>query len=144
MNSFQLKIAVRWADLDPNGHVRHSAYYDYGAQARVAYLQQQGVGIAWMTAQGLGPVIFREECRFQRELNFGDDLVVDLRIKGASADHRKWSLQHRILRGDEVCAVMEVDGAWLDLKKRRIRVPPEQLSRAFESLVRTEDFQRIG
>lgn len=143
MNKFQLNISVRWADLDPNGHVRHSVYYDYGAQARVAYLLQQGVGIDLMAAQGVGPVIFREECRYQRELLFGDDLVVDMRTKGLSADYRKWSLQHRVLRRDELCAVMDLDGAWLDLEKRRVIAPPEQISKVFESLERTKDFRII-
>ena len=143
MNKFQLNISVRWADLDPNGHVRHSAYYDYGAQARVAYLQQQGVGIDLMATQGVGPVIFREECRFRRELHFGDDLVIDMRTKGFSADYRKWSLQHRILRQDEMCAIMDIDGAWFDLKKRRVIKPFEQVSKVFETLERTEDFQMI-
>ena len=45
MESFEQNITVRWSDLDPNGHVRHSVYYDYGAQARIAYMQKQGIGI---------------------------------------------------------------------------------------------------
>ena len=43
MNQFQQQVSVRWDDLDPNGHVRHSAYYNYGSQARVAYLHRQGI-----------------------------------------------------------------------------------------------------
>ncbi len=27
MEAMEQKLAVRWADLDPNGHVRHSIYY---------------------------------------------------------------------------------------------------------------------
>ena len=78
MEIFRQKIQVRWSDLDPNGHVRHSVYYDYGAQIRIAYLQQLGFDIAWMSRNGLGPVLFREEAKFHRELNSGDELVVDL------------------------------------------------------------------
>ena len=32
---------LRWSDLDPNGHVRHSVYYDWAATVRLAYLEQQ-------------------------------------------------------------------------------------------------------
>jgi len=144
VKTFTWKVTVRWSDLDPNGHVRHSVYYDFGAQARINYLQQQGVGIAWLAEKGLGPVLFREEAQFKRELSFGDDLTIDTRISGVSADHRKWSMRHRIWRGDELCAVLDLDGAWLDLKTRRIAAPPPELVAKFEDLERTEDFCETG
>jgi acyl-CoA thioester hydrolase len=144
MNLFAQSITVRWADLDPNGHVRHSVYYDYGAQARIAYMQQHGIGIDWLAGQGVGPLLFREEAKFYREIKSGDELTVDVRLSGSSRDHRKWSMRHRILRGDELCATIDLDGAWLDLRKRKIVQPPEELIEKFEKLERTEDFQEIG
>jgi acyl-CoA thioester hydrolase len=139
-NAFRLAIELRWADLDPNGHVRHSVYYDWGAMARISYLERQGVGLAWMTKNGIGPVLFREEARFLRELRFGDKLEIDLSLAAASDDGRKWRMRHRILRGPDVAATIEVDGAWLDLRARKIVVPPEDVVRAFAGVDRPEDF----
>lgn len=141
--TFVTPIGLRWADLDPNGHVRHSVYYDWGAMCRIAYLEQQGVGLGWMAKHGIGPVLFREEARFQRELRFGDDLRIDLQLAAASPDGRKWKMRHRILRADELCATLEMDGAWLDLRARKIVVPPPDLMRAFEHLARSEDFAEL-
>ena len=143
MESFEQNIQVRWSDLDLNGHVRHSVYYDYGAQIRIAYLQKQGFGIDWMKSNGIRPVLFREEAKFYRELNSGDDLVIDVKLSGLSDDHRKWSMHHQILRGDELCATLNLDGAWLNLKTRRIAAPPKELVEQFEALERTEDFRVI-
>jgi acyl-CoA thioester hydrolase len=137
---YRQAIGLRWADLDPNGHVRHSVYYDWGAMARVSYLERKGVGLAWMAANRIGPVLFREEARFLRELRLGDELEIDLQIAGASADGRKWKMRHQILRGAEVAAIIEVDGAWLDLRARKIVVPPEDIARAFADVTRTDDF----
>jgi acyl-CoA thioester hydrolase len=139
-NAFSLPIALRWADLDPNGHVRHSIYYDWGATARVTYLETKGVGLAWMVAHAIGPVLFREEARFLRELRLGDQLAIDLWLAAASPDGRKWRMRHRILRGAEVAATIEVDGAWLDLRARKIVVPPDDVVRAFAGVSRTDDF----
>src|SRR6185436_13819540 len=133
-------IGLRWADLDPNGHVRHSVYYDWGAMCRVAYLERQGVGLGWMTRNAIGPVIFREEAKFLRELRFGDELTIDLRLAAASPDGRKWRMVHRIFRGEELTATVELDGAWLDLRARKIVVPPPEMVRAFDHLAHTEDF----
>ncbi|MDX2481110.1 MAG: thioesterase family protein [Desulfuromusa sp.] len=141
MESFEQNIQVRWSDLDPNGHVRHSVYFDFGAQARIAYLQQQGFGIDWMKSNGIGPVLFREEAKFYRELNSGDDLIINVKLSGLSDDHRKWSMHHQILRGDELCATLDLDGAWLNLKTRRIAPPPKELGTKFGALERTEDFR---
>lgn len=137
---FTIPIGVRWADLDPNGHVRHSVYYDWGAMARLAFLEQQGVGVGWMSRNGIGPVLFREEAKFLREIRFGDELQIDVQLAAASADGRKWRMRHRVLRGAELTATLELDGAWLDLRARKIVVPPPEMVRAFEPLGRTEDF----
>lgn len=141
MEHFDLKITVRWSDLDPNGHVRHSAYYDYAAQARIAFLHKHGFNIEWMNRNNLGPVLFREEALFYRELNSGDDLCVDVQLSALSADHRKWCMRHRIMRGTTLCAELHADGAWLDLQARRLACPPDELIETLTGLVRTEDFQ---
>jgi acyl-CoA thioester hydrolase len=138
--AFSQSIGVRWADLDPNGHVRHSVYYDWGATARVSYLDRQGVGPAWMATNAIGPVLFREEARFLRELRLGDPLEIDLWLAAASADGRKWKFRHRILRGTDVAAIIEVEGAWLDLRMRKIVTPPAEVVHALADVSRTEDF----
>ncbi|HEY0711000.1 MAG TPA: thioesterase family protein [Polyangia bacterium] len=137
---FRQSITLRWSDLDPNGHVRHSVYYDWGAMLRIAYLDSKGVGIKWMAENGIGPVLFREEAKFLRELHHGDELAIDFQLSGASPDGRKWKMRHRIFRGADIAATVEVDGAWLDLRARRIVVPPEAMARAFEDTSRSEDF----
>jgi acyl-CoA thioester hydrolase len=49
-------------------------------------------------------------------------------------------MRHRILRGADLAATIEVDGAWLDLRARKIVVPPEEMVSAFADVSRTEDF----
>ena len=140
---FTMPIGLRWADLDPNGHVRHSVYYDWGAMARIAFLDSKGVGLDWMVKNGVGPVLFREEARFTREIRLGDEMRIDVRLSAASADGRKWQMRHRILKGTDLAATIEVDGAWLDLRARKIVAPPADMMRAFDGFARTEDFTNL-
>lgn len=138
---FSQPIIVRWSDLDPNGHVRHSVYYDWGALARISYLERHGVGMKWMAENAIGPVLFREEARFLREVRMGDQLRVDFQVAGLSEDGRKWRIRHQVVRDQaEPVAALEVDGAWLDLRARKIRVPPDQLAEALGDLPKTSDF----
>ncbi|MFK5927640.1 MAG: hypothetical protein QM483_13510 [Desulfuromusa sp.] len=52
-------------------------------------------------------------------------------------------MRHRILRSDKLCAILDLDGAWLNLKTRHIAPPPKQLVEKFEVLERTEEFRVI-
>ena len=40
LQSFVRPIQIRWADLDPNFHLRHSVYYDYGAYCRIGFFEE--------------------------------------------------------------------------------------------------------
>ena len=42
MSEFNRMIQLRWSDLDPNFHIRHSVYYDWGAFVRVEFLNEHG------------------------------------------------------------------------------------------------------
>ena len=60
MNVLELPFDVRWADIDANSHMRHSAYYDYAAHLRVQLLKSIGMDIMTLSKLGIGPVLFRE------------------------------------------------------------------------------------
>ena len=51
-------IDLRWSDLDPVGHMKHSVYYDLAASQRIGMLHEVGLGIQELAAMGLwsGPV----------------------------------------------------------------------------------------
>ena len=40
MEVYSKKLEVRWADLDPNFHVLHSKYYDFGAYCRLSFFNE--------------------------------------------------------------------------------------------------------
>ncbi|MFN4150762.1 MAG: acyl-CoA thioesterase, partial [Candidatus Sericytochromatia bacterium] len=63
---FKRQIEIRWSDLDPNFHVRHSVYYDWGAYMRTVLMEKEGLTLKLMQEQNFGPVIFREECLFRK------------------------------------------------------------------------------
>ena len=75
MTSFTNQISLRWSDLDPNFHVRHSAYYDFGAQHRIEILESLGLTMKVLQQQHFGPILFREECIFRKEIKLGITLV---------------------------------------------------------------------
>ena len=43
MDVYSKKVEIRWSDLDPNFHLRHSVYYDWGAYTRISFLSEASV-----------------------------------------------------------------------------------------------------
>jgi acyl-CoA thioester hydrolase len=142
MESFIKKIDIRWSDLDPNFHLRHSAYYDFGAYSRVCFLEEAGLTPVVMAQQNIGPVLFREECSFRKEIHFGDNISIDLQLEKSTANFSRWTMKHRIFRDEEIlCATIIIDGAWIDTKLRKLTAIPEvYFSKAIGIIPKTENF----
>jgi acyl-CoA thioester hydrolase len=144
MNEFSRVIQIRWSDLDPNFHIRHSVYYDWGAFCRVEFLNEHGLTAKVMQELQFGPILFREECVFRKEIRSGDEIKIDLRVIRSKKDFSRWSFQHRISRLDEtLCALLTVDGAWMDVVKRKLASPPDKVLEVFEKMPRAEEFEWV-
>ena len=70
MKVYKKQFEIRWADLDPNYHVLHSRYYDFGAYCRMSYFIEHGLTPELMMQHNIGPILFREQCMFKREIQF--------------------------------------------------------------------------
>lgn len=145
MNQYLKFPEIRWADLDPNFHVRHSVYYDWAAYSRICFLVEHGLTQEILSQNNFGPILFREECSFRKELHFGDTISIDLHLSKARTDFSRWSIQHTIYKNKEtMAAIITVDGAWLDTSKRKLASPPAIVSEVFKAMPQTADFEWIN
>lgn len=138
---FSQSFQVRWADVDANGHMRHSAYNDYAAQIRVAAFTHRGFPIAKLLAMQIGPVLFREETIFLREMGLLQDFTVNVVISAMRKNGKIWSMKHEFtLPSGLLAATIVVDGAWMSLKERKVTPPPEALLQMMENYPKSQDF----
>src|SRR5450432_3956549 len=113
METFIQPVQIRWSDLDPNFHLRHSVYYDWGALCRIEFLGKYGLTAELMQELHFGPIIFREECVFRREIRLGDPVFLTLELTKARKDYSRWTVQHIIMKNKEtIAAILTIDGAW--------------------------------
>jgi acyl-CoA thioester hydrolase len=135
MENFNRQIQIRWSDLDPNFHLRHSVYYDWGAFIRVEFLNEYGLTAAVMQELQFGPILFKEECVFRKEIKSGDLVTMDLKLIRSRKDYSRWSIQHQIFKnGDTLCAVLTVDGAWMNIVERKLTTPPQKVLDVFSKM----------
>ena len=141
---FKQTVQIRWADIDANRHLRHSVYYDYGASMRMNALTAEGLSMKKLEELNIGPILFREEALFKREIHFEDVITIDVALVKARADFARWSLRHQFTKSDgTLAAVINIDGAWIDLSKRKLAVPDAFVIDIFQRFPKAEDFQNL-
>jgi acyl-CoA thioester hydrolase len=140
MDSFERKLHIRWSDLDPINHVRHSVYYDFAAQLRTELFIANGITVESMAKAGFGPILFEEKATFKKELRFGDDLLMNAAVLGLRKDYSRFLFKHEIWRGETLCATVEILGAFIDLNKRKLTVPPPNFLEKVKQLPLAKDF----
>jgi acyl-CoA thioester hydrolase len=144
MNNSSQTIQVRWSDIDANRHLRHSVYYDYGATVRMNALSERGLTMKKLEEFNLGPVLFREEAIFKREIVFEDVITLTIELVKTTEDFGRWSLRHNFLKGDgTVAAILNIDGAWMDLSRRKLAPANDFIRNIFNEFPRSHDFEII-
>lgn len=135
MNTFTHHVEVRWADLDPNFHVLHSKYYDYGATSRMACLVQYGLTPTVMREHNLGPILLKESCEFRREIHFGDALEVRLWISEHRPDYSRFVIEHELIKNESILSArISVEIAWIDTTLRKMAKLPEPLQEMIQRM----------
>jgi acyl-CoA thioester hydrolase len=132
------EVHLRWADLDPNFHLRHSSYYDLASQHRMDMLNSYGLTATLMEEQHFAPVLLREECVFLREIRADDKIHIQLSLKDVVNEGTRWTLVHQFINvNNKRMAELTVDISWLNINTRRIARPlPEIVKELYNAIMR--------
>lgn len=134
--------AVLWSQVDANMHLRHSAYADFAAQARIVMLEQMGFTPQHMKEHKLGPILFREELIYLKEIGLNDEVAVTCTMSKCRKDGSRWSFTQDIFRRDGIkAAIVNTDGAWINTEARKLTALPPDMMEKFSNIPKTEDFK---
>jgi acyl-CoA thioester hydrolase len=124
--------------------MRHTVYNDCAAQLRLDLLVRNGFDMKTLTKLGLGPVLLREETKFIKEVHIGENLTVDVEIIGLSKSGDRWNMLHHIYKNENtLAAIITVEGAWIDIKLRKLTPPPTELNDIFLEKFKSDNFKWI-
>ena len=94
--NFEINFKTKWSDFDPNRHMRHTAYNDYAAEVRVRFFQEHGLSINEFAKLNIGPILFKEETTFLKEIHIGENITVKMELEGVSKGIERWRFNHQI------------------------------------------------
>jgi acyl-CoA thioester hydrolase len=138
---FRWEVQAAWSDMDFNRHMGNAAYLDLCTTVRMMHFAEQGVAMAEFERLKVGPVVFRDEIDYHREVHLLERLTVTLGMLGTSADGSHFRLRNEIWKAAGVRAATVVSaGGWFDVGTRRLVRPPASIRAALDVLPRLEPF----
>ncbi len=142
MQEFYYTGQVMWSQVDANNHLRHSAYADFAAQARVDFLEKIGFSAQLFQSLHLGPILLREELVYLREVNLSEKVKVTCEILSCKPDASRWQIKHEVFRNDGLkAAEITVEGAWIDTNIRKLTALQGKTLENFMKAPKSENFK---
>lgn len=123
MPAHRLDLKVRFYELDPYGHLNHSAYIQFFETGRIELLEEVGVGLESFAARGFRFVVNRIQTSFDRPVHAGETITVETEVVEFRRASSLW--RQRLMRGDEVVARQEVRAAITNTEGKPARVPAD-------------------
>lgn len=138
------KFNFRWSDIDANMHIKNTAYNDMFIQYRLTMLAKWGYGMKQFKKLGIGPMIIHEHLYYIKEVRADYPVYIDLFLKGNSEDWKYMQFaQHLYNQQGELSCYLDLTLVWLDIRERKIAVPPAEMLTALNSLEKTDDYRII-
>lgn len=141
MENIYYKGQVLWSQIDANGHLRHSAYSDLCTQARSNMMKQVGFSMQEFAKYKIGPILFKEETIYFKEIRMDEEVYVKVLMTKFNDENHRFSITHELYNSKDVkCAVVNVDGAWMNLVERKLALIPNELISLIEFIPKSKKF----
>lgn len=115
---FSIELSVRDYELDMQGIVNNSVYFNYLEHARHEFLHARGIDFAALAQAGINLVVVRSELDYKASLQSGDRFLVEVSAERISKI--KFGFRQRIVRvrDNVVCLQGLVIGTAVNQKGR--------------------------
>ena len=133
-----------WGTMDSNGHLANTAYLNLAADVRVAFFAEHGFPPTEFRRLAIGPVVRRDELEYFREIDLQETVTVTYAALAMSPDAARFTLENEIFNAaGERAAIVRSTGGWLDLRARKLVVPPPPLADAMRLVPRAPGFVEL-
>ena len=141
---YKKEFEIRWSDVDANGRLANSAYTNFMSHARMAFFNEQGFSMPEIRKFNVGPVVFYEHMYYFKESFLGAPITVTIEVSGLSEDGMLFKFEHNFYneKGENL-AYCEMQGAWIDLKVRKLTQLPEELLSLAQKFPKTQSFKKL-
>jgi len=149
---FELRIPIRWGDMDAMNHVNNTIYFRYLETCRIDWMQS--IGCFWGQSpnshspkadpadatqsvaaklvsdpnNNQGPVIVNAFCNFYKQLEYPGDVLVKMYVSDpARTTFESWATMERVDQPGVIYAAGGATTIWVDFPKQKAMTMPDWL-----------------
>jgi acyl-CoA thioester hydrolase len=122
---YEMKIPIRWGDMDAMNHLNNGTYFRYLETCRIEWLCS--IGFA-PDAHGEGPVIVNAFCNFYKQLRYPGDVLIKMYASDPGrTTFETWATMERAEEPDVVYAAGGATTMWVDFRIQKSMNLPDWL-----------------
>jgi acyl-CoA thioester hydrolase len=126
----EMRIPIRWGDMDAMNHVNNTIYFRYLETIRIDWTREIG---CQPDPQGEGPVIVNAFCSFYKQLEYPGDVLLKMYVSDPGrSSFESWATMER---PDDPGVIYAAGGAttvWVNFKAQKSLPLPDWMRRHLE------------
>lgn len=120
---FEVRVPIRWGDMDAMNHVNNTIYFRYLETCRIDWMASIG---CMPNPQGEGPVIVNAFCNFYKQLEYPGDVLVKMYASDPGrTTFETWGTMERIDQPGVIYAAGGATTIWVDFPKQKALTLPD-------------------
>lgn len=124
---FEMRIPVRWGDMDAMGHVNNTLYFRYLESIRIEWLASLG---GEPNPVGQGPVIVNAFCNFYRQVEYPAELLLKMYVSDPRrTTFETWTTMEKADQPGVIYAAGGATTIWVDFPQQKAIDLPDWLRR---------------
>jgi acyl-CoA thioester hydrolase len=122
---FDMRLPIRWGDMDAMGHVNNTLYFRYLEIVRIDWLRSIR---AEPNPSGHGPVIVNAFCNFYKQLEYPGDIWVKMYASDPGrTTFETWATIERVDQPGVIYAAGGATTIWVDFPQQKAESLPDWL-----------------
>jgi acyl-CoA thioester hydrolase len=126
----EMRIPIRWGDMDGMNHVNNTLYFRYLEIARIDWARSIGCP---PNPHGEGIVIVNAFCNFYKQLEYPGDVLVKMYVSSPGrSSFESWGTMERPEEPGVICAAGGATTVWVDFQAQKSLPLPDWLRKMVE------------
>ncbi len=119
----EMRIPIRWGDMDAMQHVNNTVYFRYLETVRIEWMSAVG---CQPDPRGEGPVIVNAFCNFYKQLEYPGDVLVKMYVSDPGrTTFESWGTMERADQPGVIYAAGGATTIWVDFPKQKATALPQ-------------------
>jgi acyl-CoA thioester hydrolase len=127
---YEMRIPIRWGDMEAMNHVNNTVYFRFLEIARIDWMRSIG---CQPDPEGEGPVIVNAFCSFYKQLEYPGDVLLKMYVSDPGrTSFESWGTMER---ADDPGVIYAAGGAttvWVNFPAQKSAPLPESMRRYLE------------